>query len=472
MNRNKELAKNTIIIALGKICTQFVTFFLLPVYTHYLTTAEYGTIDMIITCTGLIAPILSLQMERAVFRHLVDARKSKDDQDKILSTAFISIIPSIIIATLAIPIASIFFHLEHALLIGLIVITGILSNIALQVPRGLGKNVHFSIGSMIVGILNATISIVMTVFLHMGVTGVLIANIIAHLASVIYIFASMRLFGKIRLTNRSRKTLKELLAFSIPMIPNDISYWIISISDRVLIYFFLGNSFNGIYATSVKFPTLIVTLYNIFNMSWMETVSAHINDPDAKQYLSKTYNTIIKLFASVCMCATAAIPFVFNWIIGKDFAESYTYIAVLICGAFFNIIVGMLGSVYIGYKKTKTMAKTTMLAAVINIAVNFILIKQIGIWAAVYSTLAAYAIVSILRLISIQRTVQIKTNWSIFLLIVALFVINITLYSLNSVITNIANALIAAITMIGLNIDFIKNTTEQLGKTARKVLRK
>ena len=302
----------------------------------------------------------------------------------------------------------------------------------------------------------------------MGVIGVLIANIVAHTASIIYVFASMRLYRQVRLTNRSRKTLKELLAFSIPMIPNDVSYWIISISDRVLIYLFLGDSFNGIYATSTKFPTLIVTLYNVFNLSWMETVSAHINDPDAKQYLSKTYNTIVKLFASVCMCATAAIPFVFSWIIGEDFAESYIYIAVLICGAFFNIIVGMLGAVYIGYKETKTMAKTTMMAAFINIAVNLVLIKQLGIWAAVFSTLAAYAIVSILRLISIQKTVQIKTDWKAFLFIVALFIANIALYSLNSMTANIANLAIMVIIAIIMNFGFIKGLLGQGGKIVKK----
>lgn len=469
MNRNKELAKNTAIIAVGKICTQFITFFLLPIYTHFLTTSEYGTIDMIVTATSLIAPILSLQMERAIFRYLIDARNDKNKQDRILSTAITSIIPSIILVTSAIPIASIFFNLKHAPLIGLMIITSILSNVALQIPRGLGNNIHFSIGSIIIGTTNALISIVATVFLHMGVMGVLIANIISHIAGVLYIFAGMRLYKKVHFTNSSRKTLKELLAFSIPMIPNDISYWVINISDRMLIFFFLGDSFNGIYATSTKFPALIITIYNIFNLSWMETVSAHVNDSDAKQYLSKTYNTIIKLFASICLCATALMPFVFSWIIGEDFKESYIYIATLICGAFFNIIVGMLGSVYIGYKKTKTMAKTTMLAAAINLIVNFVLIKQIGIWAAVYSTLAAYAIVSILRLTSIQKTVKIETDWKTFILFIILFTINIMLYSMNTTVANIANLTIMLVVSIFMNRNVLKGTFKQVRKAAKRI---
>lgn len=458
MNRNKELVKNTIIIALGKICTQFVTFFLLPVYTHYLSTAEYGTVDMVITCTGLIAPTLSLQLERAIFRFLIDARKDKNLQDKILSTTFATIIPPILLTAIVMPILGFVFHLAYWQYIALIIISAIISNIALQIPRGLGNNVHFSIGSMIVGISNTLISIVATVFLHMGITGVLTANIISYCAGALYIFVAMETYKQVKFTKRDRATLKELLKFSIPMIPNDISYWVISISDRILIYLFLGDSFNGIYATSTKFPTLLVTLYNIFNMSWMETVSAHVKDKDAKQYLSKTYNTIVRLFAFVCMMATAAIPFVFNIIIGEQFVESYKYIAVLIFGAFFNITVGMLGSVYIGYKKTREMARTTALAALINALVNVILIKYVGIWAAVYSTLAAYAIVTFLRLLSIQKTVQIKTDWKMFWSIVALFVGNIALFAQENFVLNLVNIGATAILAIVFNFGFIKST--------------
>ena len=47
MNREKELAKNTVIIFIGKICTQFLNFFLLPVYTRVLNTDEYGLFDFV-----------------------------------------------------------------------------------------------------------------------------------------------------------------------------------------------------------------------------------------------------------------------------------------------------------------------------------------------------------------------------------------------------------------------------------------
>ena len=71
MNREKSLFKNTIIITIGKICTQLITFFLLPVYTGILTTAEYGVVDLLNTLVSFCLPIVTLQLEQSIFRELI-----------------------------------------------------------------------------------------------------------------------------------------------------------------------------------------------------------------------------------------------------------------------------------------------------------------------------------------------------------------------------------------------------------------
>ena len=67
MNREKSLVKNTIIITIGKICTQLITFLLLPVYTALLSTEEYGTVDLLNTLVSLCLPIVTFQIEQALF---------------------------------------------------------------------------------------------------------------------------------------------------------------------------------------------------------------------------------------------------------------------------------------------------------------------------------------------------------------------------------------------------------------------
>ena len=86
MNREKSLVKNTIIITIGRICTQLITFFLLPVYTALLSTEEYGTVDLLNTLVSLGLPIVTFQIEQALFRNLIDNR---NNDKKIKTTLFI-----------------------------------------------------------------------------------------------------------------------------------------------------------------------------------------------------------------------------------------------------------------------------------------------------------------------------------------------------------------------------------------------
>ena len=74
MNREKQLVKNTVIITIGKICTQMISFFLLPLYTSILTTEEYGVVDLLNTLVSLFIPIVTFQIEQAVFRYLINTR--------------------------------------------------------------------------------------------------------------------------------------------------------------------------------------------------------------------------------------------------------------------------------------------------------------------------------------------------------------------------------------------------------------
>ena len=82
MGRKKELIFNTIIIGIGKFSTQIVSVFLLPIYTSLLSTAEYGTYDLLYTISMFLIPMITLLMEESMFRFLIDS-KSKEENSKI-----------------------------------------------------------------------------------------------------------------------------------------------------------------------------------------------------------------------------------------------------------------------------------------------------------------------------------------------------------------------------------------------------
>ena len=91
MRREKILVKNTIILTIGKICTQLITFFLLPLYTGILSTEEYGIVDLLNTLVSLLLPIVTFQIEQALFRNLIEYREDEKNKKTIISTGVFSV---------------------------------------------------------------------------------------------------------------------------------------------------------------------------------------------------------------------------------------------------------------------------------------------------------------------------------------------------------------------------------------------
>jgi len=139
-------------------------------------------------------------------------------------------------------------------------------------------------------------------------------------------------------------------------------------------------------------------------------------------------NTTLKLFSAICIGIIAFMPFVFSLLINERYNEAYYQIPILMLSTLFNIVVCLLGSVYVAKKKTNEIAKTSVMAAIINIVVNVALIKHIGLYAASISTLVAYLSMAIYRYIDVQRLVKIRIDKKLLLMPIPMIVIVFVAY--------------------------------------------
>ncbi len=103
----------------------------------------------------------------------------------------------------------------------------------------------------------------------MGATGMLLATFIGYLTGSAYLFFSLKLYRYFNFSENKRRILKILLKYSVPLIPNALSWWIFSASDRLIVTTFLGADYNGILAVALKFSSIITALYTIFDTSWI-----------------------------------------------------------------------------------------------------------------------------------------------------------------------------------------------------------
>ncbi len=434
MNKKKELIKNTIIILLGKVCTQFLSFFLLPLYTGVLSSMEYGVVDLITTYMVLIVPIITLQLEMALFRELLDARRNENKKKVIISSAFFSIGMQFIICLIICLGINVFINIPYKISILFNIVTLMMSNILLQIARGNGDNVGYSLACVIAGGFTIIFNILFLVVLNFKVEGMLLSTALGNSLAVIFLFFRVKLYKYIKYNCVTKKEIRRLLKYSIPLVPNGLIWWVINVSDRTLITWFIGVEANGIYAVSNKFSTILIQIYNVFNLSWTEAASIHINDEDKDQFFSDTFNNTIKIFSSICLLMICILPFVFSILINEEYYEAYTYIPFLLLGMIANIVVSFIGCIYVAKKMTKEVARTSFWSGVLNIFINIVCIKIIGIYAAVVSTILSFLLMSIYRYIAVQKYVRLKVDISMLFKLIILFCITLISYFYRNII--------------------------------------
>ncbi len=437
MSKEKQLIKNTIIVSIGKIATQLITFFLLPLYTNMLSTEEYGIVDLLNSIVVFALPLVTLQIEQAVFRYLIDAREDVDYKKKIITSNFVVLAIQLVLFSIIYICVQNFINNEYKIFLILNIFAHMFSAEMLQISRGLGSNKDYTISSFIISIVNILLNVVLIAHFKIGAYGLLIANFVSNCAGGLYIFVKQKIYNFISLKSFNFKLLKDMLKYSIPLIPNSLSWWVLNLSDRMIVSFFLGTGMNGIYTAANKFSSAYVTIYNIFNIPWTESVAMNINSKDNEQYINKVINVIFILFSSMCVGIIACIPFVFSLLIGENFRDAYYQIPILLVGSLIYVLISLISAIYVANKKSSKLAKTTVLAAIINIIIMLILINFIGLYAASIATLLSYLITFLHRYIDIRKDIKIKFEIkNIFLVSIAVIFISI-IYYVNNIILNI-----------------------------------
>lgn len=438
MSKESKLIKNTAIIALGNICTKCISFFMLPLYTSLISAEEYGTVDMVTTYSGILVILLTLQFEQGVFRYLIESRSNKEKQKEYISTTIFSLIALNIVVTILISIFLSIIKYEYTVYFILNMLVGVCISIVLQIPRGLGNNVVYATGSCISGSLNVILNVFFIAILHWNVKGMLLATILSQAIATIYVFIHVELWRYTSLKWITKDSMRILVKFSMPLIPNAFCWWVINASDRVIINTFIGVTANGIYSIAYKFPSLFSMMSNIFQTSWTESVSESVDDNNGS-YIQSVMDKSIKFYSSVNIGIIACMPFVFNFLVKQNFANAYYYIPILMTAALFHSIANLYGSIYTAYKMTKEIAKTTVLAAALNIGINILLINILGLYSAALSSMIAYFVITIVIHRDIQKKIKIQIDHKYILVETVIYIgIFFAYYSKNMIFQGIA----------------------------------
>ncbi|OPX44826.1 polysaccharide biosynthesis protein [Ruminiclostridium hungatei] len=450
MSREKTLAKNSVIYMTGTLSSKLLVFLLLPIYTAYLSTSEYGYYDVICTTVLMIVPIVSVQIYDGIYRFSLDSGDDRSVSDKYITNAlFIIIIAVLMTVPLAIA-ANYFFKIEFFYLIYLQILATCIFNTWQMIARGLKKNMLFAVSGIIMTFLMLLLNILFIVVLHYSVRALILSNIVSMSAAFIYMEVKLRVFRQISVNYINMKTIKELIAYTIPLIPNTISWWILNLSNRYIIIYCLGNDYNGIFAVASKFPSILMTVNMIFNYAWQDTAIYEKNSSDRDQFYSKMLNYFLRLQLGVLLIIFPFVKLFSAIAIGKEFADAVNYVPYLLIGAFFQFFMTFFSSFYYVFKKTGHLLYTTLIASGINIVVTLLLVSSLKIYAACMANIVSSFIVVVIRYfyVNAKFKIRIKISLKSTGLYLPGMVLYCWLYYTGGIVVNIF-ALMAGIMVIG-----------------------
>lgn len=460
MDKQKELAKNTIILTVGKICTQFVSFLLLPLYTALLSPEDYGIFDLMNTYISILVPLFNWQFENGLFRFMMDCRDNLQKQKILFSTIIIANGLQSIIYILFFFAFGRFISSPYRIYLAIDVVVNIFLNTLLQFPRGLGRNGDYALASFISATSTIVLNVLLIFLLKMGVWGMFIATVVGKIVTALYLAISQKTWKYFSVRCFSPSAFKMVSRYSLPLIPNQLSWWTISISDRLIVSHILGLAANGLYSVANKFSSIYITVYNIFNMSWTESVTIHVSDEDRDEFMTDTINAMFLLFGCACIGIIAVMPIVFPIMVNEQYNAAYKQIPILMVAVLFQVIVGLFSVIYVAMKKSVDIAKTSFYAAVINILTNVILVKFIGLYAASVSTLLAYATMAIYRYFHVKRYIDISLSRKYVSAISVMAILTIFAYYYGNLIFQCLVLTIIALCSVYLNRNFLKSSLD------------
>lgn len=419
MDAYGRLKKNTLIFGIANLCNKLILVVMVPYYTYVLTTEDLGTADAWVSAVSLISPIITLYLQDAVMRYVME---KECDKKEILSTAlFVVFIGALIL----IPFGGLLYYLNvsivNIVLLYFLTITYGLKGILGQFAKGIGKNLDFAISGIVSTIVLVCANIFFLTVINLGIEGYLLSITLSYCAAVIYLVFRCKVwkYSSFRVINK--KVFNIMIKYSLPLVPNAIMWWIVNLSDRYMIIYFIGFGANGIYAVANRIPSVINMVNGIFNQAWQISAIEEQNAENKTKFSSNIFN--MYFFASVCMVLIilAVIKPLIQLGFAESFSEAWKYIPFLSYAMIFSGMGAFLGSLYAVAKDTKKAMVSTIISAAINIGFNAILIPLIGINGAAIATFISMLVLFIFRAIDTRR--YLKINYDKKLLCISLIAV-------------------------------------------------
>ena len=400
----RKLISNSIIYSVCGLLQKCFSFFLLPLYTAYLTTEDYGTTSIASSFVGTLVIIAAFSLYYAVSRFYVELKQDKEKLKRfygsVLTFAFLSCLIIGIILTVFRGVLTqfIFAGIDYYPFI-LICLLQVLFNCQHTIHTYILQSQQRAMKSSILGLIcffvTIGLNILFVVVMKMGATGVQLASVITSLLYTIYFWIDMGRRNEITVC-LDFPLLKEALKYSIPLMPHNLSTQIAQLVSRVLIGGAGALGDVGIYSIAAQFGNIADTLQSYVDSAYGPWLYEKLHAQE--QGYKSTIKQAAGLLAAVIGFFMLGIAlFAQDYIllfVDKSFASAWRYVPwIVLVFAVKTMYYFYVEVLFFHKKASKLLFTATLTGSIVNVIVSAILIPLWG----VYGSIAADGIAMVLR---------------------------------------------------------------------------
>ena len=409
MSRFKTLFQNSVIFTISSFASKLLGFLMLPLYTRVLSREEFGTADLIIFSIGLILPVLTISISESIIRFAIDENENKK---QVFSIGLKTILIGWFILLFTIPFAgNIPVIKDYTVWFYLIYISQSLNLYFNSFTRGLNKIKLIGIVGVIQTLTVVFSNIMFLVVFEFGIEGFLFSLVLGNMVALMVLFFSANLKHYIVLKKTDKQLRKEIVKYSIPLVPARTSWWVNNSSNRYIIANFSGISELGLFSAASKIPSILTTFQGIFIQAWELSALTEYKKEDGAAFFTKIYNLYNFALVIGCSFLIMFIKPITGILLGPEFQEAWRLVPFLLIAVIFGGIIGFLNTINMAVKKTNALVTPVIIGASVGVAINLIFVTKYGAMVASVSVTISYFLIWFQRLINANKHMKLEINY-------------------------------------------------------------
>jgi O-antigen/teichoic acid export membrane protein len=422
----RRLATTGAAYTAASILSKVIAVALLPLYTRYLTTEDYGAAEILFAAVVAASILVRFGLIEAILRfyYLDDEGPARVVSSTFAGLFWLSTLGALIALPFAGPISELLLpnpeelggsapELVRIAIVGLWVLT--MWEFLLTLFRLEERARAFFVTTLLNVVAAIALTVVLVVGLDEGARGLLLGS---YATGAVFVVGLIALQWR-RLSLRfDPALLRRLFRFGLPTMPAEVSLYLLNFVDRIIIVRTLGLAEAGLYSLAVKFAQGVNVLVRGFQLAWPPLAYSIRDDEEAR----RTYATVVTLFVAGCAFVVTGMWLFSCWIVralaAPEFFASYEAIGLVATAvtlyALYLVLVVILGRT----GRTEFNLPAALVALVANVVLNLLLVPPLGIAGAGLALVASYAVVLGLMYGFTQRLFPVPYEWGRLLRVV------------------------------------------------------